>query len=219
MYDITIWDEASHSLKAPRANGSFVLIPMLRINTLMSRCQDVATVNTHKAPELLATLNTAWLEIKTAIATLELLMVEAQRVANQRMSVVILDEAPKILLAKGLVTSRTPSGSADQREAILAADTEYDVATNRVALLKAMIQIMKDKQENVENAYNSTKKVLGANNEWSGYSQQRGLSAAAELPAHLTPGMTYDPLYIPTTPTPTPVPVSNSLRSRFGGAK
>jgi len=163
----------------------------------------VATANAHKAPELLATFNIAYLDVKDVLLKLECLQIEASKDVNRRKAIVILDEVPKILAAKGLSNSRSPGGSEDQRNAILDTDAEYLAANDRLSLIKAMIKLMEGKLKGVEMAYTSVKKILGQDNGWKDLNQNRNLSAGAPMP-DVTAGMTVDP---------------SSPRSRFGGAK
>jgi hypothetical protein len=197
-----MFDEQTCSLLAPVRSGS-VAIPIRSVYEAESRIPEVATANAHKAPELLATFNIAYLDVKDVLLKLECLQIEASKDVNRRKAIVILDEVPKILAAKGLSSARSPGGSEDQRNAILDTDAEYLAANDRLSLIKAMIKLMEGKLKGVEMAYTSVKKILGQDNGWKDLNQNRNLSAGAPMP-DVTAGMTVDP---------------SNPRSRFGGAK
>lgn len=202
-----MFDEKTCSLMAPTVSGSPLPLAFARIYKAESRIEEVAVVNAHKAPELLACFNMAFLELKEHLVKLQLLKVDALKAANKRRSVVILDEVPRILREKGISSSRSPGGSEDQRQAILDQDEEYLKAKDRVDLLEAMEELLEGKVEGMEWAFTSVKKVLGNDNPWhhgSGLSKDRNLSAPSELPEGLQPGVTIDP---------------NSTRAKFGGSK
>ncbi len=225
LANFQLWDEATSSFRVPRVNGQVVLIPMKKINWTLSRQMEVATVNVHKAPELLATMNVAWLDLKSNINTLEMVLCEVQREADRRKSIVILDEVPKILAAKGLASPRSPSGSADQRDAILALDPEYDQLKNHVAMIEAVQEELEDKLEAVTRTYESVKKILGAEQRGlpGGITYNRGLGAASSLPeeaqaGQVLPEATYPAETAGEITVPEPSKTSN-IRSLFGGAK
>lgn len=147
------------------------------------RIKEVAYVNAHKAPELLAAFNIAYLDINDHLTKLELALNEAQKVANKRRSIVILDEVPKILALKGLASTRSPGGSEDQRNAILDQDELYLTALERVQIVKAMQSLLEGKQKAIEMAFTSVKKILGGEPSWKDNglaSKSHRFSAGAE---------------------------------------
>lgn len=198
-----MFDEKTCSILAPRANLPPMPLSLQRIYEAESRIRDVALVNQHKAPELLACFNIAYLDLNDHIRQLELLLHDAKKVANRRRSVVILDEVPKVLSEKGLNTARSPGGSEDQRQAVLDMDDEYVAHTDRVAQVKCLIELLDGKRKAIEWAYTSVKKILGGETNWKDLNQNRRLSTGGELP-DLDEGAVPDP---------------NSPRARFGGAR
>lgn len=203
-----LFDPSTCSILAPAGNGT-VAIPIRTIYDAESRIPEVATANAHKAPELLATFNTAYLDIKDVVLKLRYLLIEAEKAANRRRAIVLLDEVPKILASKGISNARSPGGSEDQRNAILDLDDEYIALMDKVHLMEALLELMDGKLTAVEWAFTSVKKILGQDNGWRDLNQNRNLSAGP-LPEAATAGMT-----ITSTNPIDP----NSIRARFGGAK
>jgi hypothetical protein len=158
-----MFDPSSCSLIIPGilTNQPNTLLPVRGIYDAELRIKEVATVNEHKAPELLATFNITWLEIDSHIKQATLLLHEAKKAANQRQSIVILDEVPKILVEKKLATARSPGGSEDQRNAILNLDKDYINLTDKVAQIECIVELLEGKKKAIEMAYTSVKKILG----------------------------------------------------------
>lgn len=126
-----------------------------------SRIQEIATVNSHKAPELLSMFNRAWLDAGDHLGVLDLCLYEAEKTARQVRSKILLDKVPEILREKGISSARSPGGSEDQRTAILDSDPEYTEACDRVQQVKSLIQLVSDNRDGLEKAYSSVKKILG----------------------------------------------------------
>lgn len=195
-----MFDQKTCSLVVPSGEGKDpLLLPMGKIYETESRIQEVATVNAHRAPELLATFNMAYLDVKNYIVRLHLCLADAEKAANLRKSIVILDIVPGVLKAKGISNARSPGGSEDQREAVLAQDQEYIKCTDRVHMIEAIIELLEGKKEGFEWAFTSVKKILGGETNWADINKNRNLSAPAE----------HRPMR-PTNP--------NDPRSGFGGA-
>lgn len=206
-----MFDEKTCSLLVPTTSGVTPL-PMRSIWAAEQRCQEVAFVNAQKAPELLATFNVGYLEVKEALTKLRLFLVDAEKTANLRRSVIILDEAPRILKEKGLTRPSNPGGSEDLRQAVIDADPEHQRLLDRVHIIEAMIELLEGKAEGLVNAFTSVKKILGGENDWRGLNQNRRLSAGADLPA-AQPGMT-----VTSLPTSAPARAPSGVRSMFGAA-
>ncbi len=166
-------------------------LALKRLYAVTSRIQEVATVNAHKAPELLATFNRAYCDLGEYLSMLELCWHHADRKARDIRSRIILDDVPRILAEKGLASARNPGGSADQREAILDGSAEYQKALERVQVIKCMSTFLKDKRDSLEMAFTSVKKILG--NESPSFSNQRDSRLShRELPANVTAGHSYN---------------------------
>jgi hypothetical protein len=92
---------------------------------------------------------------------MEYYRLSADREATRRKSIVVLEEAPAKLKVLGLASARSPGGSADQREAVLGLDQEFQDALERVAMIDAVIKLLNGKLKAFEMAYTSVKKILG----------------------------------------------------------
>jgi hypothetical protein len=192
-----MFDQKTCSLVVPSEEGKKpILLPLTKIYETESRIQEVATVNAHKAPELLAAFNIAYLDIRDYIVRLHLCLADAESSANTRKSIVILDIVPQVLRDKGIASARSPGGSEDQREAVLAQDAEYLKRKDRIDIIKAIIELLEGKKIGIEWAYTSVKKILGGETNWADMNKNRNLSVPAEHP----------PMHDP-----------NSPRNRFGG--
>jgi hypothetical protein len=138
-----------------------MVLDLTEIYVVEQRIDEVAFVTKGKAPELLATFNRAYLALHKAVTLLEYELVQANVEAEKVKAVVILDRAPGILEAKGLLKGQGRSGSVDQREAVLAQDSEYQEALDRTEKLKCIIKLLQGKLKGLEWAYTSVKKVYG----------------------------------------------------------
>jgi hypothetical protein len=173
-----MFDAKTCSMIVPVPGAAPLALPLKEIFHAEERVKEVAFVNAHKAPELLACFNIAYLDINDHLSRLELALHMVQKAAKERAAIVILDEVPRILKEKGISTARSPGGSEDQREAILAQDAVYSACVDRVEQVKAMLTLMKGKKEAIVMAYNSVKKILGGEQHGSpDLTQNRNLSA------------------------------------------
>jgi hypothetical protein len=125
-----------------------------------SRIHEVAFVTPQKAGELLATFNTAHLELVTIIAKVELAIRRAERTSDKLRSIIVLDKVKDILKQKGLAKDSNPAGSEDLRRAILDGDDEYQDALDKVEELKALGELLRNKSKSIEMAYHSVKKLI-----------------------------------------------------------
>jgi hypothetical protein len=177
---IPMFDNSTKSLIVPMG-AKTVLLAMDPIYDAERRVQEVATVNSHKAPELLSVFNTAYFTLNDHLTKLDLALVEARKAANLRRSVVILDLVPQILKQKGLSSARSPGGSEDQRKAILDADEPYLVLMDTVAQLEAMHELLDGKRKGFEWAFTSVKKIIGGEPSWkdNGLNRNPNLSAGS----------------------------------------
>lgn len=131
------------------------------VRRLEARQIEVASVSKMKAPELMHALTRGYLALATELipkVTYE--RTQAEVAVEERRAVVMLDEAPRILREKKLTKESNPSGTADQRENVLALDAEYKKASNTVAMLKAVETLLKGKMHGFEMHYQTVKKVF-----------------------------------------------------------
>lgn len=138
-------------------------IDLAAIKRIEARIDEVALVTPHKAPELLAAFNKAYADLHEHVTVLEVERLRAEREANKRKAVVLLDNVVRILKEKNLWSAKSPTGSEDMRNAILDQDVQYEELTDKVGQLEAIIELLKGKMKSFEMAYTSVKKILGEN--------------------------------------------------------
>lgn len=142
-------------LVCPRghAGGAPIVINMKTIVEAEARLFEVQRVTPATAPEQLA----YWAEAKRRANDLYVMIAHqraiAEREAEKTRGRVILDEAPAILKAKGLISDRSPAGSEDLRKAVLATHHEYQEALERVDYLEAVAAWIKGKVDSFTAAY------------------------------------------------------------------
>lgn len=153
----------STTLTVPRGLKGLapLMFDLTQVFIAEARISEVAALTPTKAPELLATFNTAYLECARNIAMLEAELTMAKRAADKVRSVVVLERAPAKLLQLGLVTSRNPAGSEDLRKAVLDGDVEYQDALSLTDQIECNLELFRGKQKGLEMAYTSVKKLVG----------------------------------------------------------
>lgn len=146
--------------------GALIKFELGTVLDAESRLGEVARVTPGSAPSLLAAFNQGYLDLGRMMARLKMEHGKAVRTANRRKSQVILDVAPKLLLEKGLINSRSPAGSQDLREAVLDQDDEYQAHMDRVDMIAAVHADLHNRQKSVEMAYTAVKRIIdrGAGN-------------------------------------------------------
>ncbi len=155
-------------IRVPRGTGNgFVEIDLSRVRELEARKEEASAISKVKAPELLTAMNEGYTILATKLLPLvSYELTQAKQAADERKAVVFLDEAPRILKEKGLSRPNNPSGSADQREAILSLDPEFKKLRNAVDMLDAVYELLKGKMRGFEMSYSSVKRTY---DDLSGY--------------------------------------------------
>jgi hypothetical protein len=142
--------------------GSGMLeLDLTEVVKLESRKDEVASVTKTKSAELLRAMEKGYSALSRYLPKVQLELTRAKSAADERKAVVLLDEVPEILKAKGLARASQPGGSVDQREAILALDKEHQALRETVAQLDALYELLRGKQKGFEMAYHSIKKLYG----------------------------------------------------------
>jgi len=131
-----------------------IIIDLEQILWAEKRQEEVATVNSSKAPELLATFNKQWLDLSRLVAQLTAERNKAEKELGKRRSVILLDLMTEKLALKGV------SSSADNREAVILLDTEYIRLSDTLDQLSAILETMKGKMKSFENAFTSVKRLV-----------------------------------------------------------
>lgn len=163
-----------------KKNSQPLIIDMTLVYEVEQRIREVAFVTPAKAPELMARFNEAYLVLSAELPKVEYQRLLAQREADRRKSVVLLDEVSKVIEEKGL------SNSADVRKAVLDLDSEYQTMLDVAQQIACIYETLDGKKKAIEMAYTATKKILGENV----YSTTGRLNAYVEESA--TAGQTVD---------------------------
>lgn len=142
------------TLRIPNEDGTERSIPLGYILNAEVRQAEVAIVTPHKAPELLTIFNEAWRNVHDLVTELTNEHNQAQKVADKRKAVILLEVVPKVLKEKDLSTS------ADIRQAIIDTDSAYEKASERADYIDCVVEYLKGKLKSFENAYNSVKKIM-----------------------------------------------------------
>lgn len=150
-------------ISVPRPGKDSLVLDLAPVYRTEARVQEIATVTPQKAPELLMIFNVAFLDLSRMSTALEMELLQAKKLTERARAIAILDKVPGILKEKNLVSPRSPSGSEDQRNAILALDEEYQQATENEQQVACVLQLIKGKLKGIEMAYMSVKKILGEN--------------------------------------------------------
>lgn len=159
-------------LECPNGNGIGVLsIDLSNIYYLEARKSEVAMVNKFKAPELMQAFEEGYSLCAKMLPRIAYELSVAKQEVDKREAVVNLDEAPRILKEKGLVTDRNPAGAADMREAVLNADEEYIKLKDRAEFIRAIFKTIEGKQKGFEMSFSAVKKVYDS---LSQYGQLQG---------------------------------------------
>jgi hypothetical protein len=141
------------------AEGGDLVLDMTELRVLEARQQEVAIVSRTTAPELMQAFTNGYGIASRALIALEFQLSRVHTLLDERKAVVILDIAPTQLREKGLVRPNSPSGSEDQRLAVLALDPEYKQLRQRRDMIEAATEFMKTKVKSFEQSYQSVKRV------------------------------------------------------------
>lgn len=151
-------------LRVPRADPNLppLVLDLADIYTALGRKDEVAVVNSHKAPELLSTFNIAYLNASRVINVLEYELLQVEALMEQVKSIILLDRMKDILAASGLANPRNPLGSEDIRNAVYVKDPEYSRAKQLAGNLACYIKQISDFRKFFQNSYDSVKKIMGS---------------------------------------------------------
>jgi len=170
-----------------------------------SRQEEIAQVTPIKAPELLAEFNRSWRELHRIVTALTAEKVQAEKTANKRKGVLLLEEIPRILAEKKLSTS------VDLREAVINTDETYLALTDIVDQISAVIEHLKGKMKSFENAFTSVKKIMGEDTyNMAGRGRNTNLSGNSDRPGTTPPSTGGGP------PPRRDIPPAGTVRPGFG---
>jgi len=120
-----------------------------------ARLSEIAIVNSHKAPELLATFNQAWLELNRIVTMLTYERNKADTAQKGAKANAILCCNDAAILAKG-----HKKASADLREAVSELDPEVLRFSDMLNELEALLGYLKGKQEAFRKGFQAVKELL-----------------------------------------------------------
>lgn len=169
----------SNSLVLPKTDGTELSLDLSEIIKLEQRKKELAYVNKETAPELLYVFNEGYAEVsKMSIMVFQEYEKMYQK-SRERRARVILDIAPEELKKRNLISTRSPAGSEDLRDAVLDLDSEYNSLLEKASALKAAFQFLKIKAKSLEMCYQAVKKVIDPNSTGGGYISD--LSASTQI--------------------------------------
>jgi len=193
---------------------------MTEIAYAEGRLDEIAIVNTHKAPELMSCFIKGYTWCKEHITNLTAELVKAETAANFRKAEIILEEVPRILTEKGI----TGKSNADYRDAVIAMDKKHIELMERANHIGMYVEMFKGKLESLDRAYMAVRKILGTGMDFrnpnlgsnhSLNSFEVGLYSPP--PVHVIYPVAVQPL--PTTGTPPPNTTITTARAGFGKAR
>lgn len=136
------------------AGGTPIVISLEEILRAEQRQDEVATVNSTRAPELLAEFTKQWLNLSRLVAQVTAERNRAEKELNKRKSIILVDLMPERLAQKGL------SSSADNREAIITLDDEYIKLGDTFDQISAILELLKGKLRSFDMAFTSVKRII-----------------------------------------------------------
>ncbi len=160
-------------------------INMTEICYAESRIDEIATVNTHKAPELMACYIKAYTWCTEHITNITSEMIKAETAADFRKAEIILEEVPRVLKEKGI----TGKSNEDYRNAVIAMDKKHIELRDRANRLAMYQDMFKGKLASLDRSYMAIRKVFGTGMDFRN----------PNLGSNHSPA-TYNPDYMKTNP-------------------
>ena len=141
------------------------------IYKLEARQQELSVINKNSASDLMQAMIEGYGHASRAYTQLQWELNQAKKYADERKGIVYLEVAPKLLQDKGLIRPANPSGSEDQRKAVLAIDKTYLALCDRQAMIEAAVEFLHHKMKGFEQTFQATKKVYDNLNNSIGYNR------------------------------------------------
>lgn len=146
------------SLTLVRPNGSEFSVDMTELRRLEARQSEASGCGRMQALSLMTDMKEGYEIAGTMRSTIGLERDRARQQVAMRKAVVCLDIVPELLKSKGLATPRSPGGSAEQRDDVLALDVEHGKLLDYAAQLDAAYQLAQVKMESFRMAYSTAKR-------------------------------------------------------------
>ncbi len=133
-------------------------INMSEITYAEGRFDEIAIVNTHKAPELMSCFVKAYSWCVEHVTNISAEAVKAETAANFRKAEIILEEMPGILKEKGIAGK----SNEDYRNAIIAMDKKHIALMERLNHIEMYREMFKGKLNSLDRAYMAVRKIFGS---------------------------------------------------------
>lgn len=148
--------EQALTYSVPTGDGkSIIQIELEEVIKAELRLSDVAIVNQHSAPELLATFNDSWLKLNRSVAILTCEKNKAENANRRARAEAKLNCNDEVIKAKG-----HSKASADLREAMVELDPEVQQTKERLDEISVVLELLKGKQQAFYNAYGAVKRLV-----------------------------------------------------------
>ncbi len=178
------------------------------------RLDEIAIVNTHKAPELMACFIKAYTWCTEHITNITAEAIKAETAAEFRKAEIILEEVPRVLKEKGI----TGKSNEDYRNAVIAMDKNHIQLRDRFNRIEMYREMFKGKRESLDRAYMAVRKIYGSGMDFRNPNLGSNHSEPTwQPPVDLPIKVSTDGPYVP--PTQTPTSATTIIRAGFGRAK
>lgn len=155
-----MFDNSANMLTYPKGVGEgCIQIDMSRVAYAVKRLPDIAITNAIKAPELIALFTEATLTLSRYQAQANYELERAITNSKRIRSRILLDEVPDEMSRRGLSSSRSPSGSEDQRSAVIEINPDYQKAIDTVAEIRAAAAFIEGTHSSMEKGYFAASKA------------------------------------------------------------
>jgi hypothetical protein len=153
---------ANEALVFPSGNGldAPIALDLRSVFKAEARLIELHHVTRMTAGELLHCFIEAWRDARTAQARARKQLVVSKRKLKEVKAEIVLDRALDVLKAKGLISTRSPSGSEDLRESVVVRDPAYQRASETMEQIEAAVEFLEIKAEVFKMAYFSVNKLI-----------------------------------------------------------
>jgi hypothetical protein len=179
LENIVNFETTKLSISRPQAGLAPLEIDLTLARKAEASLREIAAANSSSSLSLASTFSVAYDSLARAYGALYAEASLATIASRKRRSVVLLDLAAGIAQAKGLASSRSPTGSEDVREAICYADDEFTAIETYRAGIEAAKELVYMKMQAIRMGFDAVRAILKANDGAPG-SRVSDLSAPSE---------------------------------------
>lgn len=126
----------------------------------LARGVEVGMCTPVKAPELLACFSQAFGEANALLSKLDLQKNLTEEAIRKRRAVLVLDEMADIVAAKGHATAKSPTGTAEIKEAVVDGDEELSKLRQTLIFLKCLESLWSGHRRKFEMDHGAVKRIL-----------------------------------------------------------